>query len=301
MLLLGIPMSLRYSLLLMLLLVSACRSSTSGTAPIPDPGIPPVRPSDVSPEISAWTILPVHGDHRYTSTTKAILESAGLPTLFRDTVTSTVVFTLGISRDVAPPTYSARIESVSIRGGTRTRDTLISPGILLPFAFTGRLGPNRITFEVPKTRIDVPADCATEVLAAVPAVQRSLLLVPLQLHKGMTWTDSTVAEVCSGPLQTLLSTIRTYVVRGQIVIRGRPALLLEQQSRTSFTGEGAQQQHHVRVRGGGSGKALLTVDAQTGVLIEAAADHTTSLTVTSSGRNQQFTQISREQVSRLDN
>ena len=294
-------MSIRYGLLLMLLLVPACRSSTSGTLPIPDSDIPPVRPSDVSPEISAWTISPVHEDHRYTSTTKAILESAGLPTLFRDTVTSTVVFTLAISRDMAPPSYSARIESVSIRGGARTRDTLTSPRVLLPFAFTGRLEPNRTTLEVPKTRIDVPSDCTTEVLAAVPAVQRSLVLVPLRLHKGMTWTDSVVAGVCSGPFQTSLSTIRTYVVRGQIVIHGRTALLLEQQSRTSFTGEGTQQQHHVRVRGDGSGKALLTVDAQTGALIEAAADHTTALTVTSSGRNQQFTQVTREQVSRVDN
>jgi hypothetical protein len=293
-------MSTRYGLLLMMLLVPACRSSTSGTAPTLDPRVPPVVSSDISPEISAWTISPVSGDHRYTSTTKAILESTGLPTGFRDTVTSTVVFTIGISRNVIPPSYSARIESVSVQGGARTRDTVASPGLLLPFAFTGRLEPGRITLEVPKTRRDVPADCTTEVLAAVPVVQRSLVLVPIQLHKGMMWTDSAVAGVCSGPFQTLLSTIRTYVVRGQILIRGRTALLLEQQSRTTFTGEGTQQQHHVRVRGDGSGKALLTVDAQTGALIEAAADHTTALTVTSSGRNQQFTQVSREQVSRLD-
>ena len=135
-------------------------------------------------------------------------------------------------------------------------------------------------------------------MAVIPIIQRSLVLVPLQLHKGLTWTDSVVATICSGPLQTSLSSVRTYLVKGQGVIHDRAVVLLEQNNRTSFTGEGAQQQHRLRVRGNGSGKAQLAVDAATGALIEAVADHVTALTITSSGRDQHFTQTSREHVTR---
>jgi hypothetical protein len=200
-----------------------------------------------------------------------------------------------------PPSYTARIESISIQRGSRIGETAGVAGVSLPFLFSGRLEPNRISLEFSTTQTETSASCSNEALASVPVVQRSMILVPLQLRTGMTWTDSTTTAVCSGPLLVSLSSTRTYLVKGQVVVRGSPAVLLEQQNRTSFTGDGVQEQHRVRVRGEGSGQTQLTVDATTGALIDAAGDHSTSLTITSSGRDQQFTQQSRERVTRVDN
>jgi hypothetical protein len=96
-----------------------------------------------------------------------------------------------------------------------------------------------------------------------------------------------------------LTSVRIYMVKGQAVVRGRTAILLEQQNRTSFAGEGAQEQHRIRVRGDGTGKSQLAVDAVTGALIDVTADNTTLLTITASGRDQRFTQTSYERVTQL--
>jgi hypothetical protein len=291
-------MSLRNRVFLAVL-CTACRSSTPGEPPSPDVGSPTETPTELNPTVSAWTISPTSQEYRYTSVTSAILETAGLPQSVRDTIVSTINFSISIARDITPSSYSARIEAISTQGGTRIRAAVPPATVVLPFVFTGHLEVNRITIELPKVQTDISASCVNETLAAIPVVQRSLVLIPLQLRTGMTWTDSAVSSVCSGPVLVSLSSIRTYQVKGQTVIRGRTVILLDQQSRTSFTGEGAQEQHRIRVRGDGTGKSQLAVDAMTGVLVDATANNTTLLTVTASGRDQRFTQTSRERVTQL--
>lgn len=292
---------IRHGLLAFSILFTACRLSTSGGVPGTDPGTLPTTPSNdhIPNEPTAWTISPINQEHSYTSVTTAILETTGSPVSSRDTVTSRVSYSLSISRDVTPPIYSARIESIFLQGGPRTKDSASSSRSSFPFTLTGRFEPNRITLELPGTHADLMTTCASEVMAAIPIVHRSLVLPPLQIYKGLVWTDSVVASVCSGPFRTSLSSVRTYLVKGQAVTRNQVIILLEQQNRTSFTGEGAQHQHRIRVQGNGSGRAQLAISADTGVLIEAVADHFTTLTVTSSGRDQTFTQTSREQVTRI--
>ena len=281
------------------MLCTACRSSAPGEAPSPDIRSPAETPTELNPTVSAWSISPTNQEHRYTSVTSAILETVGLPQSDRDTIISTVNFSTSITRDITPPSYSARIEAITIQGGTRTRAVVPPVDVPVPFVFTGRLEPNRITLELPKAQTDISGTCVNEALAAVPVVQRSLVLVPLQLRTGLTWTDSTTASVCSGPMLVSLTSVRTYVVKGQAVVRGRAAILLDQQNRTSFTGGGAQEQHRIRVRGDGTGKSQVVIDAVTGALIDAAADNTTLLTITASGRDRRFTQTSRERVTQL--
>jgi hypothetical protein len=297
-------MLFRYRFLLSSALFAACRSSAPGGMPTPESSDPSTAPVDLRTEAASWSISPTRQEHQYTSITSATLESVGSPLTSRDTVISTIRFSLGITRDVVPPSYSARIESISIQGGSKIGQTAAPAAAAvpsLPFLFAGHLEQNRITLELPKTQTETSASCSNEALAAVPVVQRSMILIPLQLRTGMTWTDSTTTAVCSGPLLVSLSSTRTYLVRGQVTVRGSPAVLLEQQNKTSFTGDGVQEQHRIRVRGEGSGRAQITVDAATGSLIDATGDHSTSLTITSSGRDQQFTQRSRERVTRVDN
>lgn len=292
--------STKYRLLLLATLFTACRSAAPGTRPEPDidsrlPGSAPVKS-----EIASWTISPTSKVHRYTSVTNAALELLDSTTTSRDTVISTVSFSLAVSRNATPASYSALVESIATTTGFKTGGTAASSRISLPFAFSGRFEPGRITLDFPKAQTEVSIDCANEVFSAVPVVQRSLILIPLQLSSGMTWTDSAVASICSGPLLVSLTSVRIYHVRGQAKINDHPAILLDQESRTSFNGEGAQNQHRIRVQGNGSGTTQLTVDTETGALIDAAGSHTTAIIVTSSGRNQRFTQTAREWLTRIE-
>ena len=296
-------MSNKHRLLFISFLITACRSAAPPGMPGPGPrsGDSPANPPELKHEITSWTIFPVAQEHHYTSVTTAVLESTGFSGASRDTVLSTIDFSLFIERNVVPASYSATIAAVSIRGGPRTAGSTLSPtNLSLPFIFTGRIEANRITLDLPKLHTETPASCSSEILSAIPVIQRSLVLVPLQLRTGMAWTDSTRTSVCSGPLMVLLTSVRTYQVRGQTIARSRPVILLEQQNRTSFTGDGTQEQHRIHVRGEGSGKAQLMVDAVSGDLIDTTSDHTTVLIVTSSGRDQRFTQTSRESVTRAD-
>ena len=294
-------MPIKCRFLIFSVFMTACRSGAPGVIPNPGIGGPSTTPIDPRSEATSWTISPTGQEHRYTSVTSASLEFTGLSGISRDTVNSTINFSLTISRAAVPATYSARIESISIQGGSRTGGVVnSSSNIPLPFEFDGRLEPDRITLNLPKAQTESPLSCTSETLSAIPAIQRSVILIPLQLRTGMTWTDSTVSTVCSGPLLVSLTSVRTYQVKGQTSVRNRTALILDQQSRTNFTGEGIQDQHRVRVRGDGAGRGQLTVDAETGALLETVSDHTTGITVTSSGRDQRFTQVSRERVTRAN-
>jgi hypothetical protein len=108
----------------------------------------------------------------------------------------------------------------------------------------------------------------------------------------MTWSDSTTATLCNGSILTTSITSRSFRVIGE-VSRG---ILIERRERTTSTGDGAQGQHRLKLQTSGRGNAQLIIDAQTGTLLESTGVYTASVVVTTSGRNQQFTQTTRERI-----
>lgn len=270
--------------------VAGCHRAPVQNEPEPVTGEPPSAMPSL-PKVSttdSWSIRPSSQQHRYRSTTVSIVTAPDVVPVLRDSTSSTADFSLSVSRDTKGASYSAIIETLSVSGGARVSGSAVI-ALSFPVTLAGRFDPGQLT------TISVP-ECGTAASSAVPIIQRSIALFPLQLRRGQTWTDSTSSTVCSGSIPVTLTALRSYRVIGETDTGGRSGILLERQDRTLSTGEGSEGQHRVQLKGEGAGQSQILIDSDTGVLIETTGTNTTTLTVTTSGRSQRFTQTSREHV-----
>ena len=245
---------------------------------------------------TSWIISPTRERQRYRSITSTLLELADTTGITRDSVTTTTDFSLSVARDQEPLTYSAIVESMSARGGFRAGITTTTE---LPFAFTAHVERGRIIVDSPSGQTSQSyTDCSRDALSTTAVIQRAvIILLPLTLRKDMTWTDSTTASICSGFIPVTSTTIRHYRVMGEVA-GSVSGILLERQDRTTLSGEGSQGQHRIRLKSDGAGTTQLFIDLRTGAMIESNGIHTASVIVTASGRDQKFTQRTREQILR---
>jgi hypothetical protein len=105
---------------------------------------------------------------------------------------------------------------------------------------------------------------------------------------------------CSGALQIVLTTIRTYVVAGQALRGALPVIVIDRQDRVRAKGEGTLGQHRISILSQGSGSARIYLDHATGLLQESETRQAVDLVIGSSGRSQRFRQVVEEQTRRLD-
>ena len=200
-------------------------------------------------------------------------------------------FDLSLERQSRVLAYVATVKTFSIQGSTRTG--LAGTPDQFPLSVRGRLEAGRLY-------LDTESDCASGTSSAIPGIQRLVVQLPLQLRKDQTWTDSTSAAVCSGSVPVVLTTIRSYRVIGETEIHGQPALRLNREDRTTSQGEGSEGQHRIQLQSSGTGRGEVIIDRTTGALLESSITSTVAVIITTSGRAQRFTQISRELVSRLN-
>lgn len=275
----------------------ACAPSARTTErpqPIPDVvSVPAVRSTS-----STWTISPTRQQHRYRSIATTLLELTDTTGVTRDSISTTVDFTLAILHDREPLSFSATIESMSARGGQKTG---LATNAELPFSFSAHLEQGRVIMDPPAGQTSQSySDCSREALSTTGIIQRVVLPLPPVLRKDMTWTDSTTATTCSGSIPVTSTAVRHYRIIGEMS-GSASSILLDRQDRTTTTGEGSQGQHRVRLRSDGSGTAQVVLDARTGAVLEANGVHTAVVVITASGRDQRFTQRTREQITRLSN
>jgi hypothetical protein len=278
-------------------LVAGCASANpSPSLPGPEREAPPAAvEAPVVSGRSEWTISPDDQVGVYSSVTSMSVELASPTGIVRDTLSSQVEFALSISRSAGAPRFRGSITSMSTQAGSTIGSSLQPQQ--LPFTFSGRIENGKLLLEpVPGEPVSVLTDCSNAALAAIPAIGRIVVLPPLQLLRGASWTDSTTVSTCAGSIPVTLTLLRTYRILGE---GSSGTILVERTDRSLSTGEGAQDQHRVTIRGDGTGSARLELDSRTGALVEAQGEGMTTVDVTSSGRTQRFTQRLREHVTRL--
>ena len=274
---------------LALFFLVSCRGSSS-TGAGPSPVITP-EPSPSAPRVGAkdrWTIIPASTRHRFTSVISTSIELQETTGIQRDSLTSSFTYSLGTQRSGETISYSATVESMSLRGGNRITPSVST--LTSPFSFSGQIEKSRISID------STFADCSNDALASVQVVQRALLVTPPVLHKDMTWSDSVSSAVCSGSIPVITTAIRNYRVIGETP----QGILIERHDRTTATGEGSQGQHLIRLKTEGSGTTQITIDSETGELIQATAASSTTAMITASGREQRFVQTVRERINRIE-
>lgn len=277
---------------LLTIATTSCRSAAPRNEPEPvsPENPPPIAPSPDLSSRNTWIIQPTEQQYKYRSSTiSSIVMEQGTISL-RDSTSLTTDFSISLSRNARGASYSITVEGLSLTSAGHISPLDLS-GLSSPVSLTGRIETNQIS-------LSTPANCNNQVSSTFPVIQRSLILPPLQLRKGQTWTDSTSTAACSGSIPVMLTALRQYRVVGETNNAAHSGLLLERLDKTTSTGEGAEGQHRVQLKSEGTGQTQLLINPVTGTLLEATGTNTTLATVTTSGRSQKFTQISREHVVR---
>lgn len=261
---------------------ASARTAPPGT-PVELPAPPTVNPSPVG----SWTFNYTPGTLRYQVSRSAAIESQS------DSGTSREVST-NITRELVtltPPGdsgigFAAVIDTFS--STTQGRIGPVQP-IQLPMQVTGVFSDSGLSI------ISDNSNKCSPVGSAIASDLHNLLTkFPSQLSKGLAWQDSVSTTGCQAAIPTTSRTLRSYLVSGEALYEGRPVLIVQRTDTIQAQGEGAQQQHPLRLDARGTGSATYYLDTKDGRVVRLTAEQELILTITTSGRAQQFKQSSKQ-------
>jgi hypothetical protein len=276
----------------------ACAPSVAGTPPSPttENKENPEVSRPVLPGLASWKLEPSTAEQTYLATTNTELQLSDSSTTLRDVLTAKTEFRLSVSRNPRSSSIVATVNSFSLQGGSRTGSPEALPQ--LPLSTIGHFESNKLTL-TPSAGRSSSTDCTNTAVSTLSVIPRSFILVPVELHTGMTWTDSTSVELCNGSIPVVATSVRFFRVLGESLSGTTPVILLEKHEKVYSTGEGSSGQHRILLKSEGSGVGQVAVDRVTGLLVDATSTYTTTVSIRSSGRDQRFTQVVKEHVGRV--
>ncbi len=170
---------------------------------------------------------------------------------------------------------------------------LIGPAqpIQLPIQVTGAFTGHNLTINSDSSMNN---KCNPISSALVSDLHNLLIRFPAPLSQGLVWQDSVNTSGCQAAIPTTSRTIRSYVVSGEAIYEGRPVLLIQRSDTIQAHGEGAQQQHPLKLDAGGTGSAVYYLDTKDGRVVRLTTGQELSLTITTSSKAHQFRQSSRQ-------
>ena len=263
----------------------AC-SSTQGSSPVlPAPSPPPViNPSSAI----SWTFNYATGATQYQISRSAAIEGRSdssnnreiSTNITRELITLIPAGDSGIGFTAIVDTFSS------------TTQGLIGPvqAVQLPVQVSGIFGDSSLII-----RSDRSGDKCNPVSSAIASDLHNLLTrFPGQLSRGLVWRDSVSTTGCQASIPTSSRTVRSYIVLGESIYESRPVVVVQRTDTIQAEGEGAQQQHPLKLNAGGTGKAIYYLDTKDGYVVRLTADQELNLTITTSGKAHQFRQSSRQ-------
>jgi len=278
----------RTSWLLLAYLLIGCSSTRSSPPALPIPAVPP-PPVVVSPSASSWSFDYAPGIMRYQISRSASIESLSDSARSRE-ISSNVTNELVTLTSAADSgiSFTAVVDTFST-----TTQGLIGPvqPIQLPVQITGAFTGDSLTIN---SDISTNNKCNPINSALVSDLHNLLIRFPAQLSRGLVWQDSVNMIGCQAAIPTTSRTIRSYVVSGEAIHEGRTVLLIQRSDSVRAHGEGAQQQHPLKLDAGGTGSAVYYLNTKDGRVVRLTAGQELTLTITTSGKAHQFRQSSRQ-------
>lgn len=282
------------------ILLATVACTTASPDPLPQPARDdrsnskpaeiPILPSSRN----SWSFKPKPTPQSYTSISNTNLEVSSDSGIVRDTLFTKVSFTVTLNHVEVPTAIAGIVEELTIDGGSQIGS--INLGLTrLPLLFKGRIDQGRVSIE-PTDQSLAGIPCQNPASSIITSIRNLVFLAPSELSKDKTWSDSVSAFGCRGSLPIQGTTVHTYRVVGEVGSLQKREVLIERTDRVSLTGEGAQGQHRILIKGLGSGSGKLHLDPLTGSLVTAENESRTVITVTSSGRSQQFIQVTRHSM-----
>ncbi len=275
--------------LLLIYLMFGCGGSTRTSPPIsPQPPIP--SESGVTPRhAGAWTFNYALGSRRYQISRSAVIEnlsdSGGGKREVSTNVTSEL---LSLSAADSGITFTAVVDTFSTVTQGRIGPV---PAVQLPVQIAGFLSVHTLSI----TRDSSVGNKCNPISSTLVSDLHSLLTrFPAALSAGMTWRDSVESSGCQAGIPTTSQIISAYVVTGETDYEGRPALLVQRSDTIQAYGEGAQQQHSMKLDASGTGNEVYYLDTRDGRIARVTAGQELTLTITTSSRPHQFKQSTKQ-------
>jgi hypothetical protein len=259
-----------------------------GSARTPVPVTLPSPPAVNRSPGSSWAFNYTAGVFRYQVSRSAAIESQSDSGSSREISTNTTheLITLmpegdsGISFTAAIDTFSS------------TTQGLIGPvqPIQLPAQIAGIFSDSGLTISSDRSG----NKCNPVNSVVVSDIHNLLTRFPARLSQGLVWQDSVSTAGCQAGIPTILHTTRSYVVSGEAVYEGQPILLIQRTDAIQASGEGAQQQHSLRLNASGTGNVIYYLDTKGGRVVRLTAVQELNLTITTSSRAQRFKESLRQ-------
>src|SRR5512141_253371 len=266
--------------------IYGCQRHTPETVPMPTIPGAIAQPSPALTHGRKWSITAMDQKLDYRSTRVVALRHMTDAVQPPDSFTTTADFSITPKRTPSTTSYVLEIRFIH-----STSAQPAQPVLRVPFSFAGHLSDSRLKIDalngVPVSSV---IDCSTGELSFAGLTTQTMISTPTQIETGITWSDSLSTTACTGPIPGVLSITRRYRPVSSTQINGLEAIILELDEKITLTGEGSQDQHRVQVRGTGSGKGRLMIDATSGTVISANTDRLALLVVAASGREQRFQQ-----------
>jgi hypothetical protein len=241
---------------------------------------------------SAWTFSYASGASRYQISRSATIESqsdsAGNK---RETSTNVTNELLSlVSAGDSGISFTAVVDTFST-----TSQDLIGPVpvVQLPVQITGFLTSQALTISS-DTSTSLSIKCSPVFSTLVSDLRNLLPRFPAELSPGKAWRDSVDSSGCQAGIPTTSRMTSAYVVAGEASYEGRPVLVVQRSDIIQAHGEGAQQQHSVKLDASGTGNALYYLDRKAGRIDRITAGQELNLTITTSAKLHQFKQSSKQ-------
>jgi hypothetical protein len=224
---------------------------------------------------------------RYDIARSAAIESQSDSGSHREVSTNSTreIVTLTSTEDSSSTAFTAAVDMFS-----STTQGLIGPvqPVQLPVQVSGILSDSGLTV----TRDGSGDRCNPVSSAVVRDLHNLLTRFPALLSRGMTWRDSVITTGCQGAIPTTSRTTRAFVVSGESELEGRPVLVVQRSDTIQAQGEGAQQQHPVKLNARGIGSAVYYLDTGDGRVVRLTTTQNLAMTITTSSRANHFRQSS---------
>ena len=279
----------RKSSLFVVCLLIGCASPRTSPPALPVPVVPP-PPVIASPSASSWAFSYAPGVMRYQVSRTAAIESQSDTSRSREVSTNLTSELVTLT----PAADSGIILTAVVDTFSTTTQALIGPvqSAQLPVEVSGVFTGDSLSVGIESTTNT--GKCSPIRSALISDLHNLLTRFPAQLTPGLAWRDSVIIGGCQAAIPTMSRTTRSFVVSGEAVYEGRPVVLIQRSDTIQAHGEGAQQQHALKLDAVGNGSAVYYLDTKDGRLVRLTSGQELVLTITMSSRPHQFRQSSRQ-------
>lgn len=279
----------RTSSLFSVCLLIGCGSARTLPPASPIPVVPP-PPVVVSPSASSWTFSHTPGAVRYQVSRTAVIESQS-DSGSKQEVSSNVTHELITLTPAADSGVVLRAVLDTFSTITQGQIGPVQP-VQLPVEVSGVFTGDSLVVSIDTAT--GTGKCNPTRSALVSDLHNLLARFPAQMTPGLAWRDSVNSGGCQAAIPTASRTTRSFIVSGEAVYEGRPVLLVQRSDTIQAHGEGAQQQHPLKLDANGTGSAVYYLDTRNGRVVRLTWGQELSLTITTSSRSHQFKQSSRQ-------